>query len=167
MCENNKCDICEGVIEDGVEHYSCAVMNERFNDGLYDVYNAEGCITTCSGCQEKFNVEDEINRNLVAFIKQAKTIDKTKSNITPIHNHYNCQRCNSPIRDGETLTTVNHYRETWNGHTIKPIKAWMLEPLCQSCATNIDIRTAAFKVTDEIIKKAKRVNDKRLTKVYF
>ena len=158
MCENNKCDICEGVIEDGVEHYSCSVMDERFNDGFYDVYNAQGTITTCHECNEKYNVEEDIDRNLVAFIKQAKTIDKTKSNMTSIHNHYNCQKCSSPIRDGATLTTVSHYREIWNGCTIEPLKVWMMEPLCQSCATDMDFRTAALKVADEIIKKTKRLN---------
>ena len=150
-----ECDVCKSRIKVGQNLYSCDLDEEFLEDRCYTVSNAYAFVFICEKCLEHFDPVVEINSRLLDHHRSSsKSTNKNK--ISAIHNMYDCQKCDKPIRDGEKIVTVNHSFETRKENSIQPYKTDIAYLLCKPCAVASEIEQNLEEIVKTILPIAKQ-----------
>ena len=150
-----ECDVCNCPINVGDNLYSCVIDEEYLEDRCYTVTSAYSFVSICQNCLEWFNPVAEIGTRMSTYLLTSPK-SNLQTNVSAIHNMYDCRKCNQPIRNGEKLVTINHCFETQRQNSLQSIQSDIAFLMCKPCATVGKIEQGLEGIIEIILPVAKK-----------
>ncbi len=145
-----QCEACGRQLVDGDVQYSAVYEEEHLDDGAYTVTKSVGLMSLCPSCYVRHNIASKVDVELSRELSNKLDNLPDMFLVDPDDSMYNCCRCGSMIRDGNTICSVNHALEVIEADSLLPVETNMSHVMCETCANSVEYKSMAQGIIEHI-----------------